>query len=529
MNRFGHALLTLALLAAPAAAQTTPSQQTQKTAVDAQASAPRTTPAPTTPATAAAAVSPEKIAADCGCEAAPLPEVVATVNGLRITKGDLSPGVRQRVAQLQQQVIAARTRELELQINSALLEAEAKRLGTTTQQVLQTEVVAKTKEPTDAEAQAFYDQNKTRIKGEFAAVKDDIKGYLRDQQQRELARKLSERLRAGADVKVLASEVTPPATPAARARLFATVGARRITSGDIEDSLRPLVFEVQQQAYELRRQDVDLKINDALLNQEAQKRQVTPRALLDAEVDSKVPAVTEAQALAFYNENKERINGEFAQVKDQVTQYLKETEGRKLLVAYAERLRQSAAVKTFLDAPEPPVVNISTDDQPAKGSPRAEVTLVEFTDFQCPNCAAAQPVFDRLLAEYGDRVRLVVRDFPLSQHPHALKAAEAAEAARAQGKYWEYAALLFNNQTALGVEQLKQYATRLGLDRAKFDAALDGGKLTEQVQRDVLDGERAGVNGTPAVFVNGRRVTDHSYDGLKAAIESTLKTMPAGR
>jgi protein-disulfide isomerase len=527
MNRFRHALITLAFLAAPVAAQTTPPQPTQKPASEAQASAPGTTPATSVPATPAA-VTPEKIAADCGCEAAPLPEVLATVNGLRITKNDLSPEVRQRVAELQRQVIVARTRELELQINSVLLEAEAKRLGTTTQQVLQTEVVAKTKEPTDAEAQAFYDQNKTRIKGEFAAVKDDIKGYLRDGQQRELARQLSERLRAGADVKVLATEVKPPATPAERARLLATVGARRITSADIEDSLRPLVFEVQQQAYELRKQDVELKINDALLNQEAQKRQVTPRALLDAEVDAKVPTVTEAQAQAFYNENKERIGGEFAQVKDQIAQYLKEQEGRKLLVAYAGRLRQSAAVKTFLSAPEPPVMNISTDDQPAKGNPRAAVTLVEFTDFQCPNCAVAQPVLDKLLSEYGDRVRLVVRDFPLSQHPDALKAAEAAEAARAQGKYWEYVALLFGNQSALGVEQLKQYATRLGLDRAKFDAALDGGKLTEQVRRDVLDGERAGVNGTPAIFVNGRRATDHSYEGLKAAIESTLKS-PAGR
>jgi protein-disulfide isomerase/transcription termination factor NusB len=523
MNRFRHAIITLAFLAAPVAAQTTPSQQTPKPANDTQASAPTATK--TTPATPA---TPEKIAADCGCEAAPLPEVLATVNGLRITKGDISPEAQERIAQLQQQVIVARTRELELQINSALLETEAKRLGVTTQQVLQTEVIAKTVDPTDAEAQAFYDQNKARIPAEFVAVKDDIKGYLRDQQQRELARKLSDRLRAGADVKVLASDVMPPANAAARARLFATVGARRITSADIEDSLRPLVFSVQQQAYDLRRQEIELKINDALLNQEAQKRQMTPRALLDAEVDSKVPTVTEAQAQEFYNQNKERINGDFAKVKDQVVQYLKEQEGRKMLIAYAGRLRQSASVQTFLDAPEPPVMNISTDDQPSKGNPKAAVTLVEFTDFQCPNCAVARPVFDKLLAEYGDRVRLVVRDFPLSQHADALKAAEAAEAARAQGKYWEYTALLFNNQNALGVDQLKQYATKLGLDRAKFDAALDGGTLTDQVRRDVIDGERVGVNGTPAVFVNGKRVSDHSYESLKAAIESTLKS-PAGR
>ena len=121
--------------------------------------------------------------------------MLATVNGLRITKNDLSAEVQARVVQLQQQVIEARKRELDLQINSTLLNAEAKRQGINAQQLLQNEVVAKTKEPTDAEAQSFYNENKARIKGEFAALKEDIKEYLRNERQRVLALSLSERLR----------------------------------------------------------------------------------------------------------------------------------------------------------------------------------------------------------------------------------------------------------------------------------------------------------------------------------------------
>jgi protein-disulfide isomerase len=121
-----------------------------------------------------------------------------------------------------------------------------------------------------------------------------------------------------------------------------------------------------------------------------------------------------------------------------------------------------------------------------------------------------------------------MRDFPLSQHANARKAAEAAEAAREQGKYWEYASVLFRNQSALGVEKLRQYASEVGLDRARFDAALDSGKFAEKVQRDVVDGRRLGVNGTPTLYVNGKRMSDNSYESVKSAIEAVLNQSAKG-
>ena len=463
-------------------------------------------------------------AAACACEDKPLPDVLATVNGVQVTRRDISPTVQKRVADLQQQVVEARRRELDLQINSKLLEAEAKRRGLTTVKLLETEVVAKAQEPTEADAQKFYDENKARIGREFKDVKNDLVAYLRDVRRRDQAAKFSDTLRAAAQLKRLAAEATPPATEVERARVLATVNGHDITSGDVENALRPLVFGVQEQVYQLRAQEVELKINDLLLNQEAQKRSVTARALLETEVVAKLPAVTEADAQKFYDENKERINGDFAQTKEQIIEYLREVSERKAQTDLAARLRAAAQVRTFLAAPAAPVYKIATDGQPSKGNPAASVTVVEFTDFQCPSCAATHPMLERIAAEYGDRVRVVVRDFPLSQHANAQKAAEAAEAAREQGKYWEYAALLYQNQSALTADSLKEYASRVGLDRAKFDAALDSGKFADSVRRDVHDGDRAGVNGTPTLFVNGTRVERATYEAVKAAIDTALKT-----
>ena len=462
-------------------------------------------------------------AQDCGCEDKPLPEVIATVNGVKITKQDFSPETRSRVEQLQRDVIESRTRELDLQIDSLLLEAEAKKRGVSASRVIKDEVIAKVQEPTEADARAFFDKNKGNTQAEFKDEKNDIIEYLRYERQQDLAQKLAQRLRAAAQVKIIAKPTAPPANNADRARVLATVNDKQITMGDVEDSLRPLIFNVQEQVYALRKQDLDLKINDTLLSQEAQKKGVTTRALLDTEVKAKVAGVTDADAQTFYDQNKERISGDFAQTKAQIVQYLQERRDREATVAFAGQLRRAATLQVNLTAPESPSFSIATDDQPVKGNPKAGVTIVEFTDFECPSCARQHPVLERLVSEFGDRVRLVVRDFPLSQHANARKAAEAAEAAREQGKYWEYVNVLFRNQSALGIEKLRQYAADLGLDRARFDASLDSGKFAENVQRDVMDGRKLGVNGTPALYVNGRRVSDNSYESLKSTIEAVLK------
>jgi protein-disulfide isomerase len=459
---------------------------------------------------------------DCGCEAKNPPDVLATVGGVKILVKDVDESINDRIKELQSQVIEARKRQLDLEINSRLLEAEAKRLGITPERLLEREISGMVKEPTEAEARAFYDQNRSRIEGEFLQVKDQIIGYLRNQRQQGEAKKLADRLRSSAEVKVLAEGVTPPETDADRARALATVNGKVITSGDVENSLKPLVYSVQDQVYTLRKQSLDVKINDLLLDQEAKKKNMTAEALFDAEILPRVKSVTEADARGFYEENKDRARGSFEQLRPQIIQYLQTREQGNAAAAYAEQLRKGATLQVFLKPPDPPLLEISIDNRPWTGGANARVTIVEFTDFECPSCAATQPVLEELVKEFGEKVKLVERSYPLDQHRHAFRAAEAAEAAREQGKYWEYAALLFKNQKELEIDKLKEYASQLRLDRKKFDAALDSGKYSDSVKRDLAVGDKLGVDSTPTVFINGKRALDKSREALKSAIEAAL-------
>jgi protein-disulfide isomerase len=158
----------------------------------------------------------------------------------------------------------------------------------------------------------------------------------------------------------------------------------------------------------------------------------------------------------------------------------------------------------------PPIVvaNVSVDDDPSWGPADAPVTMIEFSDFQCPYCARfVTETLPQIKQAYEGKIRFVFRDYPLSQlHANAEKAAEAAGCANEQGKFWEYHDKLFSNQSALDVASLKSYASQLGLDSGTFDQCLDSSKYAQEIQKDIQDGDSYGVQGTPAFFVNGQLV-----------------------
>lgn len=173
-----------------------------------------------------------------------------------------------------------------------------------------------------------------------------------------------------------------------------------------------------------------------------------------------------------------------------------------------------------------PILDVDVTGRPARGPANAKVTIVEFTDYECPFCGRHfQQTYPQLLAAYGDRTRYVVRNLPISNiHPRAQKAAEAAECAFDQGKFWEYHDNLFRHQQALETAQLKQYAVDLGLNAASFDRCLDGGAKADVVRRDAEDAQRYGARGTPTFFINGRiLVGAQPYETFSSAIEAALR------
>jgi protein-disulfide isomerase len=442
------------------------------------------------------------------------------VNGESITSANLDPKVRQEVEALEPRIAEARRQILELQVNTMLLETEAAKRRITPQQLYNLEIAAKIGEPSAAEVNKFIQENGDQInQADPVSARQGVVLYLKGEREAKITAAFLQHLRVATPVVNVAS-ANAANLPAGA--VLITVGGRPINAGAIAERLKPITYKLRLNTYQLAQQALDANINDLLLLAEANRRNVPPEEIIRKEVTEKLRAPTEAEVAKFYEENKARIPTDLASASSQIALFLQEKDRQRLEQELSTRLRSGANIRMLISQPELPVQLISSDDDPVRGDASAPVTIVEFTDFQCSACANMQPLLEEVLKSYGSKVKLIVRDFPLPMHANARKAAEAANAANAQGKFFEYTSLLFKRQNALDVPSLKKYATELGLNRARFDAALDGGAYADEVKHDVADGELYGIDSTPAIFVNGVAVTEMSIEALRAAIDRGL-------
>ncbi len=270
------------------------------------------------------------------------------------------------------------------------------------------------------------------------------------------------------------------------------MSGKQISAQDFETRNRLALNEFEHHSYEHIRGDLEISILNALIAEEAKAKGVEPREIIAAEVTDKLRDFSEE-------------------------------EREKLESALMDRLFAKYQVKILLK--EPPVIaqSISVDSEPSIGPATAAVTIVMFSDYQCPACARTHPVLKRVMSEFPGKVRLVVRDYPLEDiHKDAFNAALAANAASKQGKFNEYAEKLYTNQGSLDKASLTRFATELGLNAKQFEIDFTDAAAAAEIKQDEADGDAHGVNSTPTVFVNGVKVHSISAMAFRRAIERAL-------
>jgi len=307
--------------------------------------------------------------------------------------------------------------------------------------------------------------------------------------------------------------------------ILATIGDEKITLTDVRAAVGPELDQLEMKYLRQRHKMIETAmmktVLDRMLALEAKKQGKGLDQLITDEAGGPLePTAVEVQN--WYNTNPTRVRGApLAQVESQIIDLLRSERRNAAAYKLEERLRKDHHLSINL---EPFRVELNNEGAPAVGPENAPITLVEFSDFQCPYCQAYVSRLNQVKQNYPDKVRIVYRQYPIpSLHPNAIKAAEASLCAQEQGKFWELHDLMFEEQNRLTVSELKEKAVRVKMNKSKFDSCLDTGRFTERVQEDMKEAVKVGVTGTPTVFVNGVMVDGGaSYEALAKAIDREL-------
>jgi protein-disulfide isomerase len=313
------------------------------------------------------------------------------------------------------------------------------------------------------------------------------------------------------------------------ADVVARVGNEAITLTEVDrralvqDAARFRGLRLRDALYEARKRALDGLIADRLVAAAAGDAGVSADVLIEREIGRGLVPVTERDVDEWYRANTARLNGaSLEQVSSKIREALEDQRRQEARDRFIERLRAATTVRISLDPPREALTIAS--DEPSTGPAAAPVQIVMYSDFQCPFCARVGPTLTRLREAYGERVRIVYRDFPLASiHPRATAAAAAAQCAHAQGRFWAYYDHLFASGNRLETSDFTQYAGELGLDVPRFTACTTDTHATERVKGNLASGERLGVSATPAFFINGRFLPGaQPFETFKRVIDEEL-------
>lgn len=295
-----------------------------------------------------------------------------------------------------------------------------------------------------------------------------------------------------------------------------------ITDKEVTKRVQRQIERLEKEIYEIKREGLIDLVEEKMLEAEAKKQNKSLDEFLKAEIQNKVTNPNDKEIEAFYKENEGQFRGQpLEKVKAAISRQLKNSKERNLYVALIKKVKSKNKVELFMDRAR---AEVSIDDDPSQGSATAKITLIEFSDFQCPYCRKTRPTIKKILETYPGKIKYVFRDFPLGFHHQSPKAHQAANCSKDQNKYWEYNSLLWERFGKIQISDLKGYAKELGLDQKKFDECLDSDKYASEVEKDINDGAQAGVSGTPAYFINGILLSGaQPFEEFQKLIEEELQ------
>ena len=301
---------------------------------------------------------------------------------------------------------------------------------------------------------------------------------------------------------------------------LATVNGDPIFESDLEVSAQ--WRKLEQQMHGLRSQALGSAIAAKLLEDEAKRREMTVQEFVEVEVEPKIGSPTNKEVSDFYNEQKDKIGKPLKEVRDEIARVLRQQKATAHLNELVAALRTGSEIEIHLDPPRLPV---ELAEARQRGPADAPVTIVEFSDFQCPFCRKVQPVLSELREEYQDRVRWVFKDLPLTDiHPEAVRAAQAARCAGEQDKFWEYRAKLFE-QDLFTDATYTEVAEVTEVDPEPLMECLNSGKYQRPVAIEALEARNLGIEGTPAILVNGILLTGaRAIESYRSIIEQELES-----
>lgn len=314
--------------------------------------------------------------------------------------------------------------------------------------------------------------------------------------------------------------------------MAARVGNETITREMVDAPIAQRIMELQREIYGIERERLDQIIMETILQREARERNVTVDQLLSDNIPRNDLDVTDEEVDRYRQENADRLRdwrGSEEDLRARIKGFLVQQKRFREVARYSKTLEDKYKVSVFLKEPEAMLTRVDVTGSPSVGPPDAPVTVVEFSDYQCPACRQAHDTVLKVREAYKDKVRWYFKDFPLRKHKDARKAAEAARCAAEQNKFWEYQNVLYSSPDELNQDRLERFAQELGLDKDRFTQCLNSEKYKAAVDKDIEDARKAGVDSTPVFIFNGRMMVGGlPLDQFKTIIEEELNKAKVG-